>query len=266
MMELLSTTIDTITPPPRAAREAAEAAAAATPDLVDFDDGISALSAHTLDEMARGARGPAARAVTHVVRLDPRDFAPVVEGSAEAGVRGTEEGADAASRGTEASRAAPPYDPALLRNVRTAAGPRGARHLQFSPTPPAAFPRAATLDTAATEETHEFEALVRRQEALYWRDADRAATAERGARAPRRSGGPGAEARARRLRELSRSRSRSDGAGSHKSGGSLLSGPHPHDTFPRRRASKGGGRRSPPQGRDPAPGGRAAAASEYGEI
>jgi len=270
---------------PVSPREEVEALQPPTPDMVDFDDGISAISAHTLEEMVRRSRGCGPGPQPHVVRLDPRDFAPTAAASPAVAHEGAEIVLQATEESTEASfRATPPRgddDPALLRNVRTASGPAREEYLQFSPAaPPAADPGPVaamarrqrslntTLNTTATEDSHEFEEMRERQEALYWRDAERVARAEGGARHCTGSG-PSIEERARRLRELSRSRSRSDGTGSsHKSSSSLLQ-PHPHDTFPRHKlAGRGRSRRSPQQRQDSfVPGSRLAPTSpEYGEI
>jgi hypothetical protein len=80
-----------------------------------------------------------------------------------------------------------------------------------------------TMNTTGTDESHEFEELYRRQEAMYWQDHDRVADAERMSRGLTRNHDAATarsscqkmsiEERARRLREISRSRSRSDGTG-----------------------------------------------------
>ena len=98
-----------------------------------------------------------------------------------------------------------------------------------------------TLNTTVTEDTHEFEDMCQRHEALYWRDQEVVACSEQRSSSLRavppqphqqqqqptdrdhhrdrssssgNSGRMSIEERARRLRELSRSRSRSDGSGS----------------------------------------------------
>lgn len=94
-----------------------------------------------------------------------------------------------------------------------------------------------TLNTTVTEDTHEFEDMYQRHEALYWTNQDHVAHLERSSaclraipdetkkvmvrqhhdhrdRSSSSSGRMSIEERARRLRELSRSRSRSDGSGS----------------------------------------------------
>ena len=80
-----------------------------------------------------------------------------------------------------------------------------------------------TMNSTYTEDSHEFEELHRRHEAMYWQDQDRVADSEHRSRGMTQNHGCDAarsrqrmsiEERARRLREISRSRSRSDGTSS----------------------------------------------------
>ncbi|KAL7547426.1 hypothetical protein ACHAWF_017508 [Thalassiosira exigua] len=212
-------------------------------------------------------RGP------NVLRLHPLDFHQIIEEEA-AGGRGGATGFDPASPGgiapavseerdtevvfgepfyEEEEAAAPtapaaasnpsPPDPAVARHVRTVVDPSsGVAHDEFVPHPLSSRTRSANTagtaqNTTATEESHEFEEMRRRDEAAFWSDEGMVGAAERARerRTGRAGRGMSIEERARRLRELSRSRSRSDGTGSsNKSGSSSLvsSGRHPHDTVP----------------------------------
>jgi len=209
-----------------------------SPDLVDFDDGISAISSHTLEEMERRRQ---TRQRKNVVRLHPQHFTQIVDEDAaqkHGGLRGVaaipEEGEET---NTEVVFGEPFYEDALLRNVRAVEDSRDNTHLEFSPASDLErVTSQKTRDTTVTEESHEFEEMYRRHEAMYWTDQDQVAHNESNAKSARcrPSQRMSIEERARRLRELSRSRSRSDGTGSsNKSGGSsLVSGQHPHDTVP----------------------------------
>ncbi len=213
------------------------------PELVDFDDGISAISSHTLEEMERRRTAKerssttTAAATTTVLRLHPLDFSQIIDEECEIrgqqssttnddeddydGMRRELQGAFGGGRKkchgldvveeeevdeTEVVFGAPFYEEKTMHRVPST------RTNQ-------------TINTSATEDTHEFEDMCLRHEALYWTDEDQVARIERSAcradvvarvqdRDQRSSARMSIEERARRLRELSRSRSRSDGSGS----------------------------------------------------
>lgn len=214
------------------------------PELVDFDDGISAISSHTLEEMERrqlAARekrtGGGGGRTGITMRVNPRDFTQVVEEGREWGGSAVQGGGDGEGwrqwgggtldlveeveeKNTEVVFCDPFYEEEggtprrddvadLLKNA-------GMNRVASNRT-------NLTMNTTGTDESHEFEELYRRQEAMYWQDHDRVADAERMSRGLTRNHDAATarsscqkmsiEERARRLREISRSRSRSDGTG-----------------------------------------------------
>jgi len=236
---------------PRETEEERRAAAGGSPDLVDFDDGISAISSHTLEEMERRrtARAkeakPREEATSNIVHVNPLDFSQIIQENVELqkGRKGEvipvpEETEEAAEEEKEEEVFGEPfYAEELYDHVRTVNDSKDNQHLEFSPA--ANLKRVTThqtQNTTVTEDSHEFEEMYLRQEAMYWTDQDQVEHTEKNARSTRRrpSQRASVEERARRLRELSRSRSRSDGTGSSNKSGtsSLVSGQHPHDTVP----------------------------------
>lgn len=229
-----------------------------SPELVDFDDGISAISSHTLEDMERRRQVRALNMQRlqnqNVVRLRSSDFHQVIDENAAltespglstvfAEDEDTHDGTN-----TEVVFGEPFYEAeeGLYKNVRTVVDDgNGVAHDEFVP---ASFNRTRsdktnqTQNTTITDDSHEFEEMYKRHEAMYWVDQDEVAITEKSARSRSRTATRASQAqqrmsieeRARRLRELSRSRSRSDGTGSTNISGtsSLVSGQHPHDTVP----------------------------------
>jgi hypothetical protein len=219
-------------------------ATASSPELVDFDDGISAISSHTLEEMERRlaakdkkAGGGGRTGIT--MRVNPHDFTHVIEegcewgGSGSGGVQGGAEGdgwrqwgggtldlvEEVEEKNTEVVFGDPFYEEGAERGQT----PRDNVADPHKKTDTNRVASNLTMTTTGTDDSHEFEELYRRQEALYWQDQDRVADAERRSRSMTRNHDATArsshqrmsiEERARRLREISRSRSRSDGTNS----------------------------------------------------
>lgn len=188
-----------------------------SPELVDFDDGISAISSHTLEEMERRR---AAKEKRNVVRLHPLDFSQIIDEETELKYTETGRGPlglvqeEVDEKNTEVVFGEPFYEEEDdFQKVDVPPAPADLNRVASTRT-------HQTLNTTITdEESHEFEEMYQRHEAMYWVDSNQVASTERMARGSRRmetrpSRGMSIEERARRLRELSRSRSRSDGTGS----------------------------------------------------
>jgi hypothetical protein len=218
-------------------------------ELVDFDDGISAISSHTLEEMerrrsAKEQRVASAKTMTTVLRLHPLDFSQIIDEDCEWNNGRETTTTDTALRReqyshhqeggrldvveevdeTEVVFGAPFYEEKLL-HTNDAVTVTSSSPLVLNRVPSTRTHQ--TLNTTVTEDTHEFEDMCQRHEALYWTNQDQVASLERSSAClrakpnqdhrDRSSSGGGRmsiEERARRLRELSRSRSRSDGSGS----------------------------------------------------
>ena len=220
-----------------------------SPELIDFDDGISAISSHTLEEMER-RRQAKDKKNTNIVRLHPLDFSQIIDENTElkyteqvspgGGGLGLVPVKEVNEQDTEVVFGQPFYEEnGLFQNVRntdvtkndTKKNPSSSLIIE----PPVQMNRVTstkTHSTTITEDSHEFEEMYKRNEAMYWVDEDQVAEAEktsrrrsspvvvgtttdrRGSSAGRQSQRMSIEERARRLRELSRSRSRSDGTGS----------------------------------------------------
>jgi len=242
---------------PQVNAEELAAAGEDSPDLVDFDDGISAISSHTLEEMHRRQT----REKKHVLRLHPLDFSQIIDENTELkfsdrGLEGEGIPEESEEKNTEVVFGEPFYEEELFKNVVKVDDSHDNQHLEFSPASDlnrvGSSKTHKTLNTTITEESHEMEEMCKRHEAMYWIDQDQVAHNEMNAKSTRCRSTQrlNIEERARRLRELSRSRSRSDGTGSsNKSGSSLVSGQHPHDTVPvyssdlfRRKKSSGSSR------------------------
>ena len=239
-------------------------------ELVDFDDGISAISSHTLEEMERRREQQSqhqqqhkvmkkAAATTTVLRLHPLDFSQIIDEDCEwkddqvvvvaAATASTEEfrheyhhhqGGGGEGRKldvveevdrTEVVFGIPFYEESSTTKGIPMTSPSDLYRVPSTRT-------HQTLNTTVTEDTHEFEDMCQRHEALYWTNQDQVASTERKSVSLRgvpthqqqqsqyhqdhhrsstttsSSGRMSIEERARRLRELSRSRSRSDGSGS----------------------------------------------------
>lgn len=229
------------------------------PELVDFDDGISAISSHTLEEMERRREQHQSQqhqskkkaATTTVLRLHPLDFSQIIDedcewnddqvvaghaasstenlrreyhhqGVGEGGLDVVEEVDE-----TEVVFGTPFYEETTKATTIPMTSPSDLHRVPSTRT-------HQTLNTTVTEDTHEFEDMCQRHEALYWTNQDQVASSERKSVSLRvvphqqpqyhqdrhrsstssSSGRMSIEERARRLRELSRSRSRSDGSGS----------------------------------------------------
>ena len=194
-------------------------------DLIDFDDGISAISSHTLEEMERRRT---AKERKNVVRLHPLDFSQIIDENTElkyiephssGGLLGpvTEE---VTEKDTEVAFGEPFYEEeGLFQSVRPIVTDEITSNLNAGAelTRVISSRTSQTNNTSMTEDSHEFEDMYNRHEAMYWTDQDQVASGEKNTTSrttSRPSQRMSIEERARRLRELSRSRSRSDGTGS----------------------------------------------------
>ena len=160
-----------------------------------------------------------------MLRLRPADFSQIIDENAELkcndiGLQGVAILEENEEKNTEVVFGEPFYQEELFQNVRAVDDSHDNQRLEFSPASNlnrvTSTKTNQTNNTTVTDESHEFEEMYKRQEAMYWTDQDQVAHSETNARSTggRPSQRMNIEERARRLRELSRSRSRSDGTSS----------------------------------------------------
>jgi len=213
------------------------------PEEVDFDDGISAISSHTLEamerrrvakEMAKGSSNKSGNSIKAGLTDSFHGAAPHGSTSAPSGgwCRQSDDGPLAqVDEGAEVIFGEPFYqeDDVVMMAQNTMNKDQQQREI-ISPKSVAdkiiadlilkktemnqrvgSNQTKSTMNTTATDDdSGEFQAMLQRNEAIYWGDEEHVKDVERKSRGLKPMS---IEERALRLREVSRSRSRSDGTG-----------------------------------------------------
>lgn len=202
-------------------------------EVVDFDDGISAISSHTLEAMDRRrvakdmAKGSSSSKSRNSIKVELTDF---IHGTSAPSGGWCRQNDDGPLAQVEVVFGEPFYQEddvvmmtaqnTTLKQQKEVISPKSVAEKEFADLllkktemnqRIGSNQTKSTMNTTAIDDdSGEFQAMLQRNEAIYWGDEEHVKDMERKSRGLKPMS---IEERAQRLREVSRSRSRSDGTG-----------------------------------------------------